>query len=91
MFDVHVHFPGSGPGGGGSMHTDAMVDMLAYTAGVLNIWKIALLGRPGEGNIQALQARERYPNLFLPMAWVQLDEDSGETILEFARQGFVGL
>jgi hypothetical protein len=91
VFDVHVHFPGSGPGGGGAMSPDSMVDMLAYTAGVLNIWKIGLLGRPGEGNIQALQARDRYPDLFLPMAWVQLDEDSGETILEFARKGFVGL
>jgi uncharacterized protein len=91
VFDIHVHFPGGGPGGGASMSPDMMVDMLAYTAGVLNIRKICLLGRPGEGNIQALQARDRYPDLFLPMAWVQLDEDSGETILEFARQGFAGL
>jgi predicted TIM-barrel fold metal-dependent hydrolase len=68
-----------------------MVDMLAYTAGVLNIWKICLLGRPGEGNEQALRARDRYPDLFLPLAWVQLDEDSGETILEFKRRGFAGL
>lgn len=92
VFDVHVHIPGGGPGGGTSGYTqDQMIDMLAYTAGVLNIWKIGLLGRPGEGNEQALRARDRYPDLFLPMAWVLLDEYSGDTILDFARQGFAGL
>lgn len=93
VIDVHVHIPGTGPGGGagGGLTQETMIDMLAYTAGVLNIWKIGLLGRPGEGNEQALRARDRYPDLFLPMAWVRLDEDTGETILEFKRQGFVGL
>jgi predicted TIM-barrel fold metal-dependent hydrolase len=91
VFDVHVHFPGAGPSGGTDFSSDTMVDFLAYTARVLNIWKIGLLGRPGEGNDLALRARDRYPELFLPMAWVRLDEDTGETIHDFRRKGFVGL
>ena len=91
VFDVHVHFPGTGPGSRGGHSPDTLIDMLAYTADVLNIWKIGLLGRPGEGNDQALRARDRYPELFLPTAWVRLDEDSGETILDFKRRGFAGL
>ncbi len=91
VFDSHVHFPGGGPGGTSALTPDTMIDFLAYTAGVLNIVKIALLGRPGEGNQLALKARDRYPDLFVPMAWVRLDEDTGETILDFKKQGFAGL
>ncbi len=70
---------------------ETMIDMLAYAAEVLNISKVVLLGRPGEGNVEALKARDNHPDLFLPMAWVRLDEDTGETIREFGRQGFAGL
>jgi len=91
VIDVHVHFPSGGLQGQDAFPPDTMVDMLAYTARVLNISKIVLLGRPGEGNDLALKARDRFPDLFLPMAWVRLDEDSGETILDFKRRGFVGL
>ncbi len=91
VFDVHVHFPGIGPGGSSEVTGDFMVDMLAYTAGVLNISKIALLSPRGEAREAALRARDRYPDLFLPLAWVNLDEDTAASIYHFKQQGFAGL
>ncbi|MCL4508943.1 MAG: amidohydrolase family protein [Chloroflexi bacterium] len=91
VFDVHVHFPGSGPGGSSALAEEFMIDMLAYTAGILNIQKIALLSPPGQNREAPLRARDRYPDLFLPMAWVVLDEDEPELIHQLKTQGYVGL
>ena len=51
-----------------------MIDMLAYNCQRLNIYKVCLLGRPGDGNDLVEQAVERYPNLIVPFAMIDIDQ-----------------
>jgi predicted TIM-barrel fold metal-dependent hydrolase len=68
-----------------------MVDMLVYNCHRLNILRVCLLGRPGEGNDLVEQAFERYPNLIVPFAMLRLDESSPQEVKDFAARGFRGL
>ncbi len=91
IFDVHVHYPWRGQRAG-SFSTEMQAEMLAYTCGRLNIRKVCLLGRPGEDTWAAtLAAHQRFPDLVVPMAQVQLDEVSPGTIAALRERGFRGL
>jgi predicted TIM-barrel fold metal-dependent hydrolase len=68
-----------------------MVDMLAYNCHRLNILKVCVLGRPGEGNDLLEQAYQRYPGLIVPLAMIMLDETTPDDVHEFAQRGFRGL
>jgi predicted TIM-barrel fold metal-dependent hydrolase len=66
--------------------------MLAYACGKLNIRKVALLGRPVDGDWQhTIDAYEAYPDLFIPLAQVFLDEHDADQISRLHGRGFKGL
>jgi uncharacterized protein len=90
VFDVHVHYgprPGSRP-----ESTEFHREMLAYACRRLNIRKVALLGRKGDDDYATtLDAHRAYPDLFIPLAQVWLDEDGPDEISRLHDRGFKGL
>jgi uncharacterized protein len=93
VFDTHVHFPWRQQRGSRlPIYTsDGMVDMLAYNCQRLNIYKVCLLGSPGEGNDNVEKAAGRYPELIVPFAMINVDQTQPSEIDEFADRGFKGL
>jgi uncharacterized protein len=92
VFDTHVHYPWRQRGSRLPIYTaDGMLDMLAYNCQRLNIYKVCLLGSPGEGNDLVEKAAERYPDLIVPMAMVNVDQSQPSEVTEFAERGFRGL
>ena len=91
VFDVHVHY-GPRPNANPNRSIEFHREMLAYACSRLNIRKVALLGRKGENDWQsALDAHEAFPDLFIPLAQVLLDEDGPEQITRLHGRGFKGL
>src|ERR687886_583533 len=92
VFDTHVHYPWRPRGSKLPIYTaEGMLDMLAYNAQRLNIFKVCLLGRPGEGNDLVEKAFERYPKLVVPFAMIDIDQTEPAMIDDFAERGFKGL
>ena len=96
VFDTHVHYPWrqqrQGVGARLPIYTaEGMLDMLAYNCQRLNVYKVCLLGSPGEGNDNVEKAAERYPNLIVPFAMINVDQTQPAEITEFAERGFKGL
>jgi uncharacterized protein len=92
VFDTHVHYPWRARGSKLPIYTaDGMLDMLAYNCQRLNIFKVCLLGRPGEGNDLVEKAHERYPGLIVPFAMVDPDQTDPSAVDELAERGFRGL
>src|SRR4051812_8945045 len=92
VFDTHVHYPWRPRGSKLPIYTsDGMLDMLAYNCQRLNIFKVCLLGRPGEGNDLVEKALERYPGLIVPFATLDIDQTDPTMIEDFADRGFKGL
>jgi predicted TIM-barrel fold metal-dependent hydrolase len=92
VFDTHVHFPWREGGNNLPIYTsDRMVDMLAYNCQRLNIYRVCLLGRPGEGNDLVARAAERYPGLIVPFAMLDIDRTTPAMVADFADRGFRGL
>jgi len=92
VFDTHVHYPWRENGSTlPGYSARGMIDMLAYNCQRLNIYKVCLLGRPSDGNELVEKAFERYPNLIVPFAMIEIDKTAPESIGEFARRGFKGL
>jgi len=91
VFDVHVHY-GPRPNADPSLPRDFQRDMLAYACRRLNIRKVALLGRRGDDDWQStLDAHNAYPDLFIPLAQIFLDEDDADQIARLHDRGFKGL
>ena len=90
VFDTHVHYPFGPPG---SDPTElAAVDHLAQQCHKVDVVKVALLSRRGrEGYDYALRARDAYPDLFIPFAFIDLDQDGPETVNQVHGLGFRGL
>jgi predicted TIM-barrel fold metal-dependent hydrolase len=93
VFDTHVHFPWRQQRGSRlPIYTaDGMTDLLAYNCQRLNIYKVCLLGSPGEGNDNVEKAAARYPNLIVPFAMINVDRTQPPEISEFAERGFKGI
>jgi uncharacterized protein len=92
VFDTHVHYPWRARGSALPIYTaDSMLDMLAYNSQRLNIYKVCLLGRPGEGNDLVEKAHARYPGLIVPMAMINVDQAEPAEINDLADRGFRGL
>jgi uncharacterized protein len=92
VFDTHVHYPWRQRGSRLPIYTaDGMLDMLAYNCQRLNIYKVCLLGSPGEGNNLVEKAVERYPDLIVPLAMINVDQAQASEITDFAERGFRGL
>jgi predicted TIM-barrel fold metal-dependent hydrolase len=95
VFDTHVHYPWRPGGPGGTSlpgyTAERMIEMLVYNCYRLNIRRVCLLGRPGEGNELTLRAFERFPDLIVPMAMIQLDSETPQGVAELAERGFRGL
>lgn len=92
VFDTHVHFPWRARGAPiPSYSPESMLDMLVYNCHRLNIHKVCLLGRPGEGNDLVEQATRSYPGLIVPFAMLQVDESTPDEVQALADRGFRGL
>jgi predicted TIM-barrel fold metal-dependent hydrolase len=92
VFDTHVHYPWRQRGSKLPIYTaEGMLDMLAYNCQRLNIFRVCLLGSPGEGNNLVHNAAERYPRLIVPFAMINVDQTEPSQITEFAERGFRGL
>lgn len=89
IFDVHVHYPWRREQG---FSPEIQAEILAYTCRRLNIRRVCLLGRRTEEGWDAtLAARERFPDLVVPLAQISLDEDLPNTLSELRERGFRGL
>jgi predicted TIM-barrel fold metal-dependent hydrolase len=92
VFDTHVHYPWRQRGTKLPIYTaEGMLDMLAYNCQRLNIYRVCLLGSPGEGNNNVEKGVERYPQLIVPFAMLNVDQTQPSDINEFAERGFKGL
>ena len=92
VFDTHVHYPWRQRGSKLPIYTPVgMLDLLAYNCQRLNIYRVCLLGRPGEGNDLVEQAQQRYPDLVVPFAMLDVDQSQASDVTEFAERGFKGL
>jgi predicted TIM-barrel fold metal-dependent hydrolase len=93
VFDTHVHYPFRQQRGSKlPIYTaEGMLDLLAYNCQRLNIYRVCLLGSPGEGNDNVEKAAERYPKLVVPFAMINVDQTQPSDITEFAERGFTGL
>src|SRR5918911_969916 len=92
VFDTHVHYPWRPNGPKLPIYTaDSMLDMLAYNCQRLNIYRVCLLGRPGEGNDMVEKAHQRYPDLIVPFAMIDIDQTEPAAIDDLAERGFRGL
>ncbi len=92
VFDTHVHYPWRQRGSKLPIYTaEGMLDLLAYNCQRLNIYRVCLLGSPGEGNKLVEQAVERYPNLIVPFAMIDVDQTQAGEVNELADRGFRGL
>ena len=92
VFDTHVHYPWRPQGSKLPIYTPVgMLDMLAYNCQRLNIYRVCLLGRPGEGNDLVEKAHARYPSLIIPFAMIDIDQTEPSDIDELAERGFRGL
>ena len=93
VFDTHVHYPWR-PRSGSKLpiySAQGMLDLLAYNCQRLNILRVCLLGRPGEGNDLVEEAHARYPELIVPFAMIDVDQTQPGEITELAERGFRGL
>jgi predicted TIM-barrel fold metal-dependent hydrolase len=95
VFDTHVHYPWRQQRAASKtlpIYTaEGMLDLLAYNCQRLNIFRVCLLGSPGEGNDLVEKAVERYPRLIVPFAMINVDQTEPAEISEFAERGFKGL
>ena len=92
VFDTHVHFPWRQGGSSLPLYSaEGMVDMLAYNCQRLNIYRVCLLGRPGEGNDLVEAAHARYPKLIVPFAMLDIDQTTPAMVADYADRGFRGL
>ena len=92
VFDTHVHYPWRPRGSQLPIYTaEGMLDMLAYNCQRLNIFRVCLLGRPGEGNDLVEKAKQRYPELIVPFAMVDVDQTQPRDVTDLADRGFRGL
>ncbi|MBV9578726.1 MAG: amidohydrolase family protein [Chloroflexi bacterium] len=92
VFDTHVHYPWRQRGSQLPIYTaEGMLDMLAYNCQRLNIYRVCLLGSPGEGNDNVEKAAARYPKLVVPFAMINVDQTQPSDITDFAERGFKGI
>lgn len=88
IFDAHVH----NFWWDRTKSAEGFLEALSATAQEIGTVRIALLGNPGATGHDALQnAIESYPDLFVGMGWLRLDEDPPSLIDEFAERGFKGI
>lgn len=90
VFDAHVHYPfGAGES---DPSQRAAIDNLAQRCSEVGIVKVALLSRRGsEGYDHVRRACEMYSDLFVPLAFIALDEEGPETVRQVHGLGFRGL
>jgi uncharacterized protein len=101
VFDVHVHYPaGSIMGFADRMGRPddvperdrrAALEAVAGQCRKAGIERSCLLGGWGRVNGWVLEACREYPSLFLPMAYLDIDQDGVEAVDRIAGQGFRGV
>src|SRR5438045_9155892 len=92
VFDTHVHYPWRARGAKLPIYTAVgMLDMLAYNCQRLNIYKVCLLGSPGDGKNLVEQAAERYPDLIVTFAMINVEQAEPYEFNEYETRGLLGL
>ena len=87
VFDTHVHFPW-----GEDEDVDGVIDALVARAEAANVVHLCLLGsRFGDYNARVTRAIERFPELFVGLYGIDLDNEGPEAVHEAAARGFRGL
>ncbi len=84
VFDMHVHFVGDE-----KLYSSRLKQLLSY-AERFNVRKIALIGSSGANHLVERAFRE-YPELFVGLARVDLDNDDPKVIDEYKKRGFTGI
>ncbi|HOJ88969.1 MAG: amidohydrolase family protein [Pseudothermotoga sp.] len=84
VFDTHIHFV--------SRQEDYAhyVNQLLNYAQENNAQKMVLIGSPGANEL-VKKAIDEFPDVFLGLAWIDLDSDSISDIDEYKKMGFAGL
>lgn len=87
IFDTHVHFPwGEDP------DVDGVIDALDARAEAANVAHLCLLGsRFGDYNERVTRAIEKYPERFVGLYGIDLDNEGPEVVHDAADRGFRGL
>ncbi len=84
IFDCHVHFVRS------ESEYETRLNKLLKYAQDCNVRKIVLIGTEGANHLVERAFRD-YPDLFLGLAWINLDKDPPEYVKQYAKIGFKGL
>lgn len=84
MFDVHVHFVDD------EKLYSTTVERLLHYAEEFNVKRIVLIGSLGANHLVEKAFRE-YPDVFIGLARIDLDDDKPSVVDEYKKMGFAGL
>lgn len=94
IFDAHIHCPSRGIFGESLPNQNAdfeqELEKLVQTLRANNVSKACLLGGKKGVNDLVLEAKRKYPDLIVPMAYIDLDEDRPDAVDAYAGRGFKG-
>lgn len=94
IFDVHIHYPSEDLLGKPVLKKTKehrqQLDNIAEACIKSNITKACILGGTGIVNQWVLDAAAAYPELFIPMAYIDLDSEIPENIDDYFSRGFKG-
>jgi len=94
VFDTHIHYPSEDFLGRPYMEKTGNhlyeIDRIAEQCSKNNIVKACLLGGAGEVNDWVLQAHRNYSELFIPMAYIDMDSENPEKVNDYCDMGFRG-
>lgn len=81
IIDIHAHM--------GKPRDD--MDKVVAGMQAIGIVKCVVFGGRRGGNLRTLEITRKYPDFFIPFAYVQLGEDSAESVTPWFEQGFKGI
>ncbi|MGJ8453944.1 amidohydrolase family protein [Pseudothermotoga sp. U03pept] len=84
VFDTHIHFISQE-----SQYSDFVNRLLEYSE-KNNVEKMVLIGAP-DANELVKKAFDEFPDRFLGIAWIDLDNDDLKDVELYKKMGFVGL
>lgn len=93
IFDVHVHYPAASIFSGHVNGPESRKELqqMVEEFQKYNVVKVCLLVGAGEINDLVLEAARTYPDLIVPMAYVNMDGEKPEFIDEVCSKGFKGI
>lgn len=95
VFESHIHFPIDMYEAEFTEKIDAktlrLTDNLAENLAKANVVKASLLGGRGKVNEMVKEAIIRYPELFIGLAYIDIDKDQPELLYYYKERGFKGI